>query len=98
MGTSLVVQPFASLIGKVGRHCPRVLINRERVGEADSDSDDSDEYTLQSFLRGNARDGGFVFGQRGKRDVLYLGDCDDGVQELCEILGWKEDLDKLKRM
>jgi NAD-dependent SIR2 family protein deacetylase len=33
MGTSLQVQPFASLIGKVRPGTPRVLINRDRVGE-----------------------------------------------------------------
>jgi len=32
MGTSLVVQPFASLIGRVQESCPRLLINREKVG------------------------------------------------------------------
>lgn len=34
MGTSLVVQPFASLIDEVGDGVPRLLINREKVGEA----------------------------------------------------------------
>ena len=29
MGTSLVVQPFASLIDKVPAVCPRLLINRQ---------------------------------------------------------------------
>ncbi|KAI0074023.1 NAD-dependent deacetylase sirtuin-2 [Panus rudis PR-1116 ss-1] len=33
MGTSLKVQPFASLITMVPRFCPRVLINMERVGD-----------------------------------------------------------------
>jgi len=32
MGTSLYVQPFASLPNFVGKECKRVLINRERVG------------------------------------------------------------------
>lgn len=32
MGTSLQVQPFASLIGKVPKTTPRILINREQVG------------------------------------------------------------------
>lgn len=31
MGSSLVVQPFASLIGRVKSHVPRLLINREKV-------------------------------------------------------------------
>ena len=33
MGTSLAVQPFAGLAGRVGNDCPRLLINREKVGE-----------------------------------------------------------------
>ena len=33
MGTSLVVQPFASLIDRPRPGTPRLLINRERVGE-----------------------------------------------------------------
>jgi NAD-dependent SIR2 family protein deacetylase len=33
-GTSLQVQPFASLIGRVGKDVPRILINRECVGAA----------------------------------------------------------------
>ena len=32
MGTSLKVQPFASLINKVGKNVPRLLINKEVVG------------------------------------------------------------------
>jgi hypothetical protein len=26
---------------------------------------------------------------------LYLGDCDDGVRQLCELLGWQQELDAL---
>ena len=33
MGTSLQVHPFASLITMVSKGTPRMLINRERVGE-----------------------------------------------------------------
>lgn len=33
MGTSLAVQPFAGLASRVGNDCPRLLINREKVGE-----------------------------------------------------------------
>ena len=33
MGTSLQVQPFASLVGKVNSDVPRLLINREKVGD-----------------------------------------------------------------
>jgi hypothetical protein len=29
------------------------------------------------------------------RDVLFLGDADDGVSQLCELLGWTAELEKL---
>ena len=29
------------------------------------------------------------------RDVALLGNCDDVINELCEKLGWKDDLDEL---
>lgn len=40
MGTSLTVQPFASLPGMVREETPRVLINKERVGGLGSGKDD----------------------------------------------------------
>ena len=40
MGTSLKVHPFAMLPGMVGDGVPRVLINRERVGDLGCASDD----------------------------------------------------------
>ncbi len=69
LGTSLAVMPFASLVGRVGPHVPRVLINREPVGP---------------------------FEEPSIRDVLMLGDCDDQVQLLVELLGWSEDFERVK--
>ncbi|KAI9892720.1 MAG: Sir2 histone deacetylase Hst2 [Vezdaea aestivalis] len=66
LGTSLSVQPFASLPAMCGEKCPRVLVNKERVG----------------------RLGGRV------DDVLVLGDCDEGVRELVELLGWEDEVDE----
>ena len=40
MGTSLSVQPFASLIGMVPGKCPRVLINLDKVGGIGSGRND----------------------------------------------------------
>ncbi|KZT27446.1 NAD-dependent deacetylase sirtuin-2 [Neolentinus lepideus HHB14362 ss-1] len=40
MGTSLVVQPFASLVDLVPEDCPRLLINLEHVGDFGSRSND----------------------------------------------------------
>lgn len=40
IGTSLTVQPFASLASLVPAHCPRVLINLDLVGDFGSRPDD----------------------------------------------------------
>lgn len=39
MGTSLSVTPFASLPELVHPYCPRLLINREIVGDFDCDAE-----------------------------------------------------------
>ena len=66
----------------MGNKIPRVLLNRERVGEADA--------TL--LLLGHRK--GFSFDEK-HRDALFLGDCDDGVRQLTRKLGWEAELDKL---
>ena len=68
---------------KVRSDVPRVLINREKVGEAEPE------------LKRLGVEHGFNFGEGNFRDVLYLGNCDDGAKELCKLLGWTEDLQKL---
>jgi len=55
MGTSLTVQPFASLIDRVGDSVPRLLINNEPVGkgsmdEYDSDDEEQEDEMLQQLL------------------------------------------------
>lgn len=77
MGTSLEVQPFASLTSRVNKSCVRLLINREAVGENDCGS-------IKSFLFND----GLKFNQPdNKRDVCWLGDCDDGIENLAQELG-----------
>lgn len=83
MGTSLAVHPFAGLIDYVQPHVPRLLVNREKAGEA----------VFGGGLLGQQK--GFTFGAGNYRDALYLGDCDDGVRQLCELLGWQQELDAL---
>ena len=82
MGTSLVVEPFASLTGRVPPHTPRLLINRECVGERGG--------------KGRPSKRGFEFGQPHSNDVLCQGDCDDGVRLLVCLLGWQADFDALR--
>jgi NAD-dependent SIR2 family protein deacetylase len=54
MGTSLYVQPFASLPNFVSSSCKRVLINRERVGNFKFNDPTN---TTDIFYKGNADDG-----------------------------------------
>lgn len=65
LGTSLSVQPFASLPHLVNDSVPRLLINMEQVGDLGSRPD----------------------------DVLILKDCDTGVRELANALGWVGELE-----
>ncbi|XP_076179616.1 sirtuin 2 isoform X2 [Ptiloglossa arizonensis] len=86
MGSSLVVQPFASLVDRVRPNCPRLLINKEKVGMQDR----------LSRLLGLRH--GLVFDTRsshGGGDVAWLGDCDTGCQLLVEKLGWGDELNDL---
>jgi len=84
LGTSLQVQPFASLIRKVSSKTPRVLINMQEVAVAPEFSPD---YS-----------GGFTFNYPANvRDVKWIGDCQDGIAKLCELLGWTEHLETLKK-
>lgn len=100
MGTSLQVQPFASLIDAVPESCPRVLINLERVGELAS----SDGYAGGGMGAGMYNELGFDFdgltygGKSKTRDVFYEGKADDGVAELVRLVGeeWEAELIKLK--
>ena len=58
LGTSLVVQPFASLVTQAPPGAPRVLINRERVGEGGWRGFDFDAPgTADLHYHGDADDG-----------------------------------------
>ncbi|OCT91650.1 hypothetical protein XELAEV_18014709mg [Xenopus laevis] len=84
MGTSLQVQPFASLVSKVSSKTPRLLINKELTGQGDS------------FLSVLGLGGGMDFdSEKAYRDVAWLGDCDDGCLALADFLGWKAELEEL---
>ncbi|CAG8569571.1 10941_t:CDS:2, partial [Dentiscutata heterogama] len=80
-GTSLQVQPFSLLIDYVSSKTPRLLINREKVA---------------CYTPGMGFDFNGSFSDV-RRDIFYGGSCDDGVLELAELLGWKEELEKLHK-
>lgn len=85
MGTSLTVQPFASLIDYVSDNCVRLLINRDKVGK-----------TSSGFLRSMIFGEGLCFDLPGnRRDVAYEGDCDEGCIFLAEQLGFGDELKEL---
>uniref|UniRef100_A0A7S4NGW2 Deacetylase sirtuin-type domain-containing protein n=1 Tax=Paramoeba aestuarina TaxID=180227 RepID=A0A7S4NGW2_9EUKA len=93
MGTSLAVQPFASLIDRPPHKCARLLINREVVGERKRGGMSS----LLAMLMGGSSRGGFRFSSPGnQRDVKFIGDVEDGVKELVRLLGWEKELEELQ--
>ncbi|KAF6079418.1 sirtuin 2 [Phyllostomus discolor] len=87
MGTTLQVQPFASLIGKAPLSTPRLLINKEKTGQTDP---------FLGMMMGLG--GGMDFdSKKAYRDVAWLGDCDQGCLALADLLGWKKELEDLVR-
>ncbi|KAH3764925.1 NAD-dependent protein deacetylase sirtuin-2 [Pelomyxa schiedti] len=87
LGTSLVVQPFASLVDKVRPNVPRLLINREKAGITPDDP-------LLTLL--GISPGGLQFDSPSNyRDVFWQGDCDTGCRELARLIGWQSDLETL---
>ncbi|XP_073914540.1 NAD-dependent protein deacetylase sirtuin-2 isoform X2 [Castor canadensis] len=87
MGTSLQVQPFASLISKVSLSTPRLLINKEKTGQMDP-------FLGMMIGLGGAMD---FDSKKAYRDVSWLGDCDQGCLALADLLGWKKELEDLVR-
>ncbi|XP_061073069.1 NAD-dependent protein deacetylase sirtuin-2 isoform X2 [Conger conger] len=84
MGTSLQVQPFASLVSRVPKSTPRLLINMEKTGQSDA---------LMGML---GFGGGMDFDSaKAYRDVAYLSTCDEGCLALADLLGWKAELEEL---
>mmetsp|Transcript_1811 Transcript_1811/g.4546 ORF Transcript_1811/g.4546 Transcript_1811/m.4546 type:complete len:382 (-) Transcript_1811:45-1190(-) len=77
MGTSLVVAPFCKCITLVSKQCPRLLINREPVG-----------LEAEGFRNGFRLSGE----ENNYRDAYFCGDCDEGVETLCQELAWTPDL------
>lgn len=87
MGTSLAVQPFAGLANKCDSKTPRLLINRDPVGDPNMFGS-----FLTSVLGLNPN-----FGTSGnsKRDVFLQSDCDEGCMRLAGLLGWEIELQEL---
>ncbi|XP_067875028.1 NAD-dependent protein deacetylase sirtuin-2 isoform X2 [Heterodontus francisci] len=84
MGTSLQVQPFASLASRVSDATPRLLINKETTRQGDP--------VMALLGLGNSLD---FDSEKAYRDVAYVGSCDDGCLALADLLGWKEELEDI---
>lgn len=83
MGTSLTVQPFASLVDYVSDHCVRLLINRDKVGKSNSGG----------FFRSMMFGEGLCFDLPGnRRDVAYEIECDEGCLYLADQFGFGDEL------
>uniref|UniRef100_A0AAQ4Q497 NAD-dependent protein deacetylase n=1 Tax=Gasterosteus aculeatus aculeatus TaxID=481459 RepID=A0AAQ4Q497_GASAC len=80
MGTSLQVQPFAGLVGRVSKSCPRLLINMEKAGQVSLHPNTKSPPPFPSV-----RD----------VDVAHISTCDDGCLAFAELLGWKAELEEL---
>nr|ODN81378.1 NAD-dependent histone deacetylase SIR2 [Cryptococcus depauperatus CBS 7841] len=90
IGTSLKVQPFASLVDSVPLSCPRLLINREPVGGFSRLNS-----TLSSLPSSLSK---LLAGSHGtSRDLFFEGDADDGSWKLAEKLGWKDELEAITK-
>ncbi|CAG5126862.1 unnamed protein product, partial [Candidula unifasciata] len=84
MGTSLAVQPFASLVSRVPAHTPRLYINLEKGASINN--------PLAALIYGD----GFNFDSEDNyRDVFKEATCDDGCQALADLLGWGDELKKV---
>ncbi|KAL8618864.1 hypothetical protein ACOMHN_000871 [Nucella lapillus] len=88
MGTSLVVQPFASLVTRLPPTTPRLYINLEKPPSGRED--------MLSLLLGGG--GNFNFdAEDNYRDVFQQVTCDDGCAMLANMLGWGDELRTLMK-
>ncbi|EOD35168.1 hypothetical protein EMIHUDRAFT_110864 [Emiliania huxleyi CCMP1516] len=80
------VQPFASLLGRCGLATPRLLLNREMLGEGEGELvGEADPMVRMLGLRDPRA---MLHGDEANhRDAFFEGDCDAGVLELARLLG-----------
>ncbi|WRT69980.1 uncharacterized protein IL334_006973 [Kwoniella shivajii] len=95
IGTSLQVQPFASLVDRVPATCPRLLINREPVGPfSNLPSTRPTGFTknLDKILHQEST--GHNIGHES-RDMYWEGDADEGISRIIDQLGWRDEFEEL---
>jgi len=89
MGTSLKVYPFAALVNDVSPVTPRLLFNKEEVGPFRGCNVNTNSTVIEENNTSN--NNGI------RRDIAWIGECDDGVTKLCELLGWQNELEMLMK-
>ena len=100
MGTSLKVHPFAMLPALVPHECPRLLLNLEPAGGIGAHSHSSGHIINKDEEEEEDEDG-YQTDEEGETrpawiyDVVHLGPCDKSVRELCDLLGWRGELEAL---
>ena len=87
MGTSLQVHPFAGLVTRAPLRAPRLLVNRERVGQVEALGQGGFIFEEGACASVSVPGGGLVV-----RDGHVAGDTDAAVWELAERLAWREEL------
>ncbi|KAJ3093855.1 NAD-dependent protein deacetylase sirtuin-2 [Physocladia obscura] len=100
IGSSLKVMPFAILPTLVNSNVPRLLINRELVGDFEEFSaehlgndDDAEDNNGKGKEPANILPvSASIPDRNGRRDHIFLGDCDDGCLKFAELLGFKQEL------
>jgi len=89
LGTSLKVYPFAGLVNDVSSTTPRLLFNKDEVGPFKGCNVNPAANQAESKLEANNNS------NTVRRDIAWLGECDEGVTKLVELLGWQTELKNL---
>jgi NAD+-dependent protein deacetylase SIR2 len=110
MGTSLKVHPFAMLPALVPHECPRLLLNLEPAGGIGAYSHHTVHLTNKNKAKNDGDEheddkdddeDGYGTEEEDEaqpawvNDVVHLGPCDKSVRELCDLLGWRSELEAL---
>jgi NAD-dependent deacetylase sirtuin 2 len=96
IGTSLKVNPFASLAALVREDVPRVLINNEKVAVYTEEIEVIDGKECK-ILPQNHRALLRFDHPSNTRDVFLGGDCQQTIRQLIERIGWKAEFEALVR-
>jgi NAD-dependent deacetylase sirtuin 2 len=92
MGTSLAVQPFCSFFQLARDDAIRCLINRDPVGQSVVERIQKDNEIHINIREGTQKMFFYHVPEVNKRDIFIQGDCDDIVSQICEKMGWAEEL------